>query len=247
MAERFLSRWARLKGERETARGERELSESASAAVAPVDPPAASPAPATASPDGETDGKPTVAGTPAAVAGQDATGVGAEPEPRELPPIDSLTPDSDFTPFLRRDVAPATRNAALKKLFADPAFNVMDGLDVYIEDFNQTTPIPEGLLRRLAQSKAVGLFDDLVDEQEAEGALRAGLPVEGAAPPAPAPFDSSTPTAPTASSASSAAPPVSGQSAARAGGEGKGADGSARGDAVPGNGGDASRGNPVPE
>jgi len=43
----------------------------------------------------------------------------------------------------------------------------MDGLDVYIEDYNQTTPIPEGLLRRLAQSRAVGLFDEPADDARA--------------------------------------------------------------------------------
>jgi hypothetical protein len=32
------------------------------------------------------------------------------------------------------------RNAALKKLFTDPHFNVMDGLDVYIDDYGKPDP-----------------------------------------------------------------------------------------------------------
>ena len=38
------------------------------------------------------------------------------------------------------------RRAALKKLFSDPRFNVMDGLDVYIDDYSKTEPIPPEML-----------------------------------------------------------------------------------------------------
>ena len=58
----------------------------------------------------------------------------AAPDP-PLPPVESLTFDSDFTPFLRPDVDEAVKRAALKKLLRDPRFNVMDGLDVYIDDY----------------------------------------------------------------------------------------------------------------
>ena len=42
------------------------------------------------------------------------------------------------------------RNAAMKKLFADPHFNVMDGLDIYIGDYTQPDPLPEGMLAQMA-------------------------------------------------------------------------------------------------
>ena len=51
-----------------------------------------------------------------------------------LPPVESLTFDSDFTAFMQPDVDPALRRQALKTLLQDPRFNVMDGLDVYIAD-----------------------------------------------------------------------------------------------------------------
>jgi hypothetical protein len=57
-------------------------------------------------------------------------------------------------------VAPEVKNAALKKLFTDPHFNVMDGLDTYIDDYGQPDPLPPGMLRRMAQSQLLGLFDD---------------------------------------------------------------------------------------
>jgi hypothetical protein len=53
-----------------------------------------------------------------------------------------LTPQSDFTRFVQPDVPPEVKNAAMKKLFADPHFNVMDGLDIYIDDYNKPDPIP---------------------------------------------------------------------------------------------------------
>ena len=66
-----------------------------------------------------------------------------------LPPVESLTPESDFTAFLQPKVDEALKRQALKKMFADPRFNVMDGLDVYIDDYTKTVPIPPDVLERL--------------------------------------------------------------------------------------------------
>ena len=40
----------------------------------------------------------------------------------------------------------------MKKLFSDPHFNVMDGLDTYIDDYGKPDPIPLSMLRRMNQS-----------------------------------------------------------------------------------------------
>jgi hypothetical protein len=53
----------------------------------------------------------------------------AQPLPT-LEDVQRLTPESDFQPFMQRGVGTEVRNAAMKKLFADPHFNVMDGLDI---------------------------------------------------------------------------------------------------------------------
>ena len=71
----------------------------------------------------------------------------AQAVPADLPPVESLTPSSDFTRFMRPDVPPAARNAAMKKLFGDPHFNVMDGLDIYIDDYTKADPIPLAMLK----------------------------------------------------------------------------------------------------
>ena len=89
---------------------------------------------------------------------------GAEPAP--LPTLDDvakLSRDSDFSPYVARNVDAGVRNAAMKKLFSDPHFNVMDGLDTYIDDYGKPDPIPLSMLRLMNQSAVLGLFDDVVD------------------------------------------------------------------------------------
>ena len=88
--------------------------------------------------------------------------------PADLPAIDSLTPASDYSRFMKADVPLASRNAAMKKLFTDPHFNVMDGLDTYIDDYTKADPIPESMLRGLAQSRMLKLFDYSKEEAEEE-------------------------------------------------------------------------------
>lgn len=99
-----------------------------------------------------------------------------EPVPLTLEDAQALTAESDFRPFAARSVAPEVRNAAMKKLFADPHFNVMDRLDTYIDDYSQPDPIPKDMLRKLASAKFLGLFDE-EERQEAEAAALAAREV----------------------------------------------------------------------
>ena len=72
-------------------------------------------------------------------------------EPPKLPTlsdVEQLTPDSDFSTFMTQGVSPEVRNAAMKKLFTDPHYNVMDGLDIYIGDYNTPDPLPAGMLAK---------------------------------------------------------------------------------------------------
>ena len=95
----------------------------------------------------------------------------AEPPAPTLADAEALTPASDFKPFVSRAVSPEVRNLAMKKLFADPHFNVMDGLDIYIDDYTQPDPLPAGMLRQMASAHAMGFFDD---EKKAGGEAGAG-------------------------------------------------------------------------
>ena len=83
-----------------------------------------------------------------------------------LPPIDSLTFDSDFKAFMHSKVEESLKRAALKKLFSDPRFNVMDGLDTYIDDYTKEDPIPESLLAQLEHARQTLLGPAREDKAE---------------------------------------------------------------------------------
>jgi len=88
------------------------------------------------------------AATPVATAKTDVS-----PVPAELPPLEDLSFESDFGVFMRAKVDEGLRRAALKKLFSDPRFNIMDGLDVYIDDYSKEDPIPPGVLAQLEHAR----------------------------------------------------------------------------------------------
>ena len=90
--------------------------------------------------------------------------------------VAALTHASDYSRFVAPGVASGVRNAAMKKLFSDPHFNVMDGLDIYIGDYSQPDPIPPEMLRQMVQSKFLGLFDDEEQDEQADAAGAAQAP-----------------------------------------------------------------------
>jgi len=89
-------------------------------------------------------------------------------EAAPLPPVESLTFESDFSAFMQPKVAEDTKRAALRKLFSDPSFNVMDGLDIYVGDYTQADPMPAGMLEKLS---AVYSMLDPVDPERREPAV----------------------------------------------------------------------------
>jgi len=102
---------------------------------------------------------------------------GANEPPVVLPPVESLTPESDFIPFMNAKVDGDTRRAALKKLFADAHYNVPDPFEAYSEDWTVGEPIPMELLKTLNHAQKL-LFDE--PEKKAEAATAAAA-TEGTA------------------------------------------------------------------
>jgi hypothetical protein len=90
---------------------------------------------------------------------------GAEQKPDALPPaptmddVKALTTESDFKPFMVKNVSPEVKNAAMKKLFADPHYNVMDMMDIYVDDYSKPDPIPEAMLKEMVSVKFLRLFE----------------------------------------------------------------------------------------
>lgn len=159
MSRGFLSRWSR-----------RKLAAVAQAEAA-AQPAGAPPAPLRTH---AADPLPLAPATPDAAA--DAAG-GAE---AQLPPVESLSLSSDFTAFLKEEVSEALRRKALQKLFSDPHFNRMDGLDIYIDDYSQPDPIPPEILAKLQHARE-WLMDDATAQPAPEGAtaLVDAAPVDG--------------------------------------------------------------------
>lgn len=140
MAEGFLGRWSQRKVD---ARQGKPLEEPERAATAPAEASPAVPAPAVV--PAQAAPVPTI--QPAA------------PAPT-LEDVQALGRESDYSPFVARGVDPVVRNAAMKKLFTDPHFNVMDRLDTYIDDYSQPDPLPASMLRKMASAQFLKLLDD---------------------------------------------------------------------------------------
>jgi hypothetical protein len=158
--EGFLARWSRRKAAGATAP---EIAPAAEARTAPPSPASAAAAPAVVVAPGQGDAPPPTVVESAAAA----------PLPT-LADVAALVRDSDYTRFMLPGVDGSVRNAALKKLFSDPHFNVMDGLDTYIDDYGKPDPLPLSMLRRMNQAKALGLFSEEV-APEAAATVRADV------------------------------------------------------------------------
>jgi len=122
--EPFFSRWARLKKEsRDIPAAEAADSAAPPAALAPD--------------DGAAD---DVEQAPAAANAEAAEDQAAAPS-LELPPLASLTAESDFSAFMQPGVDSALRSAALRKMWQNPIYGVVDDLDPFRADFAAFTPL----------------------------------------------------------------------------------------------------------
>ncbi len=184
MSDSFFSRWSRQKSLN------RELTQAREAAVPKV-PVVADDALAAGQ---ATAPLPTVAKT------DTQTSVTSPQPSADMPTqadVDALAVGADVSRFLQSGVAEAVRGAALKKLFADPAYNVISEMDDYVEDYSQMVKLSATELRQLQQSKDLYLFEDppwkveanardaaakkAAEEQAAEGPATEDTAVEGAA------------------------------------------------------------------
>lgn len=124
------------------------------------------------------------------------------PQTEEPPPaltlddVARLTPDSDYSAFVARGVPADVRNAAVKKLFTDPHYNVMDGLDIYIDDYSKPSPLSAVEMAKMVGAQFLKLVDDPEDKPERQarqdGAASAEPPVDPPADEAPPTIASDT-------------------------------------------------------
>ncbi|MYB35323.1 MAG: DUF3306 domain-containing protein [Gammaproteobacteria bacterium] len=104
--EAFLSRWSRLKTEHSEQASEKDLSKTEEAEDQPD--------------SGES------------AESDEETRVLTD---EDMPPIESLDENSDYSVFMSKGVSEKLRRMALRKLFSQGVFNIRDGLDDYDDDF----------------------------------------------------------------------------------------------------------------
>jgi hypothetical protein len=128
---------------------------------------------------GAGDPRPEPAAVPAATApGPD----GALPTLADAMRLDA---QSDYSAFVGRGVDASVRRLAMKKLFSDPHFKILDGLDIHMEDYNRPDPISPAMLAALQHVQK--LFAPLAGPDEPPAAPSIDAAQLAAEPPAATP------------------------------------------------------------
>ena len=113
----------------------------------------------------------------------------------DMPDIETLSEDSDFSGFMSSGVSDELRNLALRKLFKAPVFNIRDGLDEYDEDYtsfeklgdivtcdmkHQIDMQEQKLREALAEETEVAEQDDIeeIEDDDVEAMAATGEEVE---------------------------------------------------------------------
>lgn len=138
-----LRRWARRKAEAKSGRG-------------------------SAAPAVEKDaGKPPALADGHEISSADENRAAPEQEQPDLPDVESLTQESDFTVFMKEGVSPALRSLALRKLWSsDPLFNVIDEMVEYGEDYSKLGVAAEGIKSAWRPGKGYARDDVAAESQD---------------------------------------------------------------------------------
>ena len=100
----------------------------------------------------------------------------------ELPPLESLGEDSDYSAFLRDGVPADMKQKALRKLFHSPKFNIRDGLDDYDLDFSNPEPLGDVITAemRYRMKRELERLAGLDDDEERDDETTAVAAVDAA-------------------------------------------------------------------
>ena len=99
----------------------------------------------------------------------------------DLPPIDQLNENSDYSAFMSPKVSEHLRLTALRKLFHTPQFNVIDPVDQFALDWNGFTPLGSivthdmvAAMEREAAKLAEKAREKLLDANDTDAAREIG-------------------------------------------------------------------------
>ena len=94
--------------------------------------------------------------------------------PEDLPDIDTLNKDSDFSLFMREGTPEHLKKIALRKLFnSDPAFSVLDGLNDYDDDYSMIGMVAEAVSTRYKPGQGIVSPEDELKVSE-DDAIQSG-------------------------------------------------------------------------
>ena len=91
----------------------------------------------------------------------------------DMPDVDSLDENSDYSQFMSSGVSDKLRNLALRKLFHTPSFNIRDGLDEYDDDFTSFEKLGDIVtsdMKHRIEMEQQKLREKLAEEQAADDA-----------------------------------------------------------------------------
>ena len=92
-----------------------------------------------------------------------------------MPALETLHDDSDYSGFLSPEVSDKLREVALRKLFHGKAFNIVDGLDDYDDDFITALPLGDIVTADMRHQAEVKLEKEkaaLLEESRHAGAAK---------------------------------------------------------------------------
>ena len=89
------------------------------------------------------------------------------PEDCDMPPLETLDEDSDYSGFMSPKVSDGLRTLALRQLFRGSMFNIRDGLDDYDDDFTKFTSLGDVVTAEMRRQMA--RLKDVDDEDLVEG------------------------------------------------------------------------------
>jgi len=91
----------------------------------------------------------------------------------DMPPVDSITEESDVSGFFSPGVSDKLRRMALRKVFSLSIYNVRDGLDDYDEDFTFFEPLGDtvtaDMRHRQEREEQKRREREALEQQQAEG------------------------------------------------------------------------------
>ncbi|MDH3714376.1 MAG: DUF3306 domain-containing protein [Gammaproteobacteria bacterium] len=104
----------------------------------------------------------------------------------DMPPVDSLTENSDVSGFFSPGVSDKLRRIALRKVFSLAIYNVRDGLDDYDEDFTVFEPLGDTItadMRHRQEREAQKQRERAaLDQQQAESEIEETIDDEAEQP-----------------------------------------------------------------